>query len=127
MKLTRRRLLKFSGAAVAGLALGEILGAELGSRALAQQVMGEHAITNIPGVSKLDLIEAVIAPGSGTTTPPGQTLLCWVTAGEVDLTLAGRTTRFGVGGSFIVPKGAARREWNEGRVENRQIIFRVFH
>ena len=107
--------------------LWEILGAELGSRALAQQVMGEHAITNIPGVSKLDLIEAVIAPGSGTTTPTGQTLLCWVTAGEVTLTLAGRTTRFGAGDSFIVPKGAARREWNEGRVENRQMIFRVFH
>ena len=38
MKPTRRRLLKFSGAAVAGLALGEILGAELGSRALANHV-----------------------------------------------------------------------------------------
>ncbi len=127
MKLTRRRLLKFSGVAVAGLALGEILAAELDSRALAQQAVGEHAITNIPGVSKLDLIEASIAPGSGTTTPPGQTLFCWVTAGEVTLTLAGRTTRYGVGDSFIVPKGAARREWNEGRVENRQMVFRVFH
>ncbi len=129
MKLTRRRLLALSGSAAAGGVLGQVLAAEFGSRALAQQIVivGEHAVTNIPGVSKLDVLDVVLAPGFGTTAPSAQTLFCWVTAGEVMVTLAGRTTRYGVGDSFIVPKGAARREWNEARVENRQIVFRIWH
>jgi quercetin dioxygenase-like cupin family protein len=128
MKLTRRRLLAMSGAGVAGAVLAEGLAAELGSRALAQvAIVGEDAVTHIPGVSKLDVLDVALAPGTGTTAPSAQTLFCWVTAGEVTLTLAGRTSRYGVGDSFIVPKGAARREWNEGRVENRQIVFRVWH
>ncbi|MDR7481445.1 MAG: hypothetical protein QN183_06335 [Armatimonadota bacterium] len=130
MALSRRQLLKAIGATAAGVTAVELASAELVSQALAQvrtDTLADHALANIPGVTRVTLIQAVLPPGTRVTTPAGTTLFCWMVSGQAYLTLGGQTRRYGVGESFIVPKGAARIEGNDAREDNVQLVFSIAH
>lgn len=130
MALSRRQLLKALGATATGITVVELAGAELVSQALAQvrtDTLGDHPITSIPGVTRVTLIQAVLPPGARVTAPAGATLFCWMVAGQAYLTLGGQTRRYGVGESFIVPKGVPRIEGNDAREDNVQLVFSIAH
>ena len=82
-----------------------------------------------PGLSKIKTVRVTFAPGAGMVVNPGKprTAICYVLEGAIQLKMGGKTTTYGPGTSFVVPKGAAHSATNIGTVKNVQLIQLIWH